>query len=218
MRYLKELNKIKEQLSAALICDALDSMGYRHQSPRIQFHPYTGIHKMAGYCKTTLWADMYHEDPHPYELELKAVDSCTPGSVFIAVAAGSTRSAIWGELLSTAAANQGCVGAIVHGAVRDILRMREMGFPVFATSKNTYDSLHRQRVVDMDIPVEIDGVVFSPGDLVFCDEDGMVVVPGAIEQEVIEKALKKAGAESVTRNEIKNGMKAGEAYLKYGVL
>lgn len=213
-----DLDKIKEQLGAALICDALDSMGYRHQSPRVQFHPYTGIHKMAGYCKTTLWADMYHEDPHPYDLELKAVDSGTPGSVFIAAAAGSTRSAIWGELLSTAAANQGCVGTIVHGAVRDIAKMREMGFPVFATSKNTYDSLHRQRVIDMDIPVEIDGVVFSPGDFVFCDEDGIVVVPRAIEQEVIEKALKKASAESVTRNEIKNGMKAEEAYIKYGVL
>ena len=72
--------------------------------------------------------------------------------------------------------------------------------------------------IDMDIPVEIDGVIFSPGDLVFCDEDGVVVVPRAVEKEVITKAFKKVGAENVTRDEIKRGMKAADAYQKYGVL
>ena len=161
---------------------------------------------------------MYHEDLNPYDLELKAVDSCEPGSVLIAAASGSVRSGIWGELLSTAASNRGCVGTIVHGAVRDISKMTEMRFPVFATAKCIYDSLHRQRVIDMDIPVEIDGVIFSPGDLVYCDEDGVVVVPRSVEKEVIARALKKVSAESVTRDEIKRGMKATEAYQKYGVL
>ena len=174
---LDDLQKIKDRLFSAVICDALDSMGYRNQSPRIQFHAYTGIQKLVGRCKTTLWADMYHEDLNPYDLELKAVDSCEPGSVLIAAASGSVRSGIWGELLSTAASNRGCVGTLVHGAVRDISKMTEMRFPVFATAKCIYDSLHRQRVIDMDIPVEIDGVIFSPGDLVYCDEDGVVVVP-----------------------------------------
>jgi 4-hydroxy-4-methyl-2-oxoglutarate aldolase len=214
----EDLRKIKSELYSAVICDALDSLGYRNQSPRISFHSYTGIDRMVGRCKTTLWVDMYHEDPQPYEMELKAVDSCTPGSVLIAAASGSVRSGIWGELLSTAAANSGCVGTLVHGAVRDIAKMREMQFPVFATAKCIYDSLNRQRVVDMDIPVEIDGVVFSPGDLVFCDEDGVVVVPRDIEETVMQKAFRKVGAETVTRNEIKNGMKATEAYKKYGVL
>ena len=215
---LEDLQKIKDRLFSAVICDALDSMGYRNQSPRTQFHAYTGIQKLVGRCKTTLWADMYHEDLNPYDLELKAVDSCEPGSVLIAAASGSVRSGIWGELLSTAASNRGCVGTIVHGAVRDISKMTEMRFPVFATAKCIYDSLHRQRVIDMDIPVEIDGVIFSPGDLVYCDEDGVVVVPRSVEKEVIARALKKVSAESVTRDEIKRGMKATEAYQKYGVL
>lgn len=215
---LEDLQKIKDRLFSAVICDALDSMGYRNQSPRTQFHAYTGIQKLVGRCKTTLWADMYHEDLNPYDLELKAVDSCEPGSVLIAAASGSVRSGIWGELLSTAASNRGCVGTLVHGAVRDISKMTEMRFPVFATAKCIYDSLHRQRVIDMDIPVEIDGVIFSPGDLVYCDQDGVVVVPRSVEKEVIARALKKVSAESVTRDEIKRGMKATEAYQKYGVL
>ncbi|MEX2235729.1 MAG: RraA family protein [Cyclobacteriaceae bacterium] len=218
MSVLEDLQKIKDRLFSAVICDALDSIGYRNQSPRTQFHAYTGIQKMVGRCKTTLWADIYHEDPNPYDLELKAVDSCEPGNVLIAAASGSVRSGIWGELLSTAASNRGCVGTLVHGAVRDVSKMKEMHFPVFAMAKCIYDSLHRQRVIDMDIPVEIDGVIFSPGDLVYCDEDGVVVIPQAVENEVIAKAFKKVSAENVTRDDIKRGLKAAEAYKKYGVL
>src|SRR3989337_479028 len=123
MVMLEDLQKIKDRLFSAVICDALDSMGYRNQSPRIQFHAYTGISKMVGRCKTTLWAEMYHEDPEPYVLELQAVDSCVAGDVLIAAASGSVRSGIWGELLSTAASNRGCLGTLVHGAVRDISKM-----------------------------------------------------------------------------------------------
>ena len=218
MTILEDLQKIKDKLYSAVICDALDGMGYRNQSPCIQFHAYTGINKLVGRCKNTLWVDMYHEDPNPYELELQAVDTCKPGDILVAAASGSVRSGIWGELLSTAALNSGCVGALVHGAVRDIAKMTAMGFPVFAVGKCIYDSLNRQRVVDVDIPVEIGGVFFSPGDLIFCDEDGVVVIPRHIENEVIEKAIKKVNSENITRDEIKNGMKATEAYKKYGVL
>lgn len=212
------IHTLQEKLYTAVISDALDSLGFHHQSPRLQFQAYAGIDRLAGRCKTTLWVDMYHQDPHPYQLELQAVDSCRPGDVFIAAASGSVRSGIWGELLSTAARNAGCRGTIVHGAVRDIRPMTQMQFPVFATAKCPYDSLHRQRVVDIDVPVEIDRVLFHPGDLVFADSDGIVVIPQEVETEAIEKALSKVEAESVTRAEIKKGMKATEAYKKYGVL
>lgn len=212
------LNKIKDKLYSAVVCDALDSIGLTHQSPRIEFIPYTGITKMVGRCKNTLWEDIYYDDPDPYALELTAVDSCNFGDIIIAAASGSTRSGIWGELLSTAALNKGCTGALVHGAIRDIKKMKEINFPVFASSKCIYDSLNRQRVIDMDIPVEIDGVNFSPGDLIICDEDGVVVVPKEVENEVINAAFKKVAAENAVRDEIKKGMKATEAFKKYGVL
>ncbi|MET6998141.1 RraA family protein [Chitinophaga defluvii] len=212
------LDQLKELLYVAVIADALDSMGFRQQAVSIPFQAYTGIAKLAGRCKTTLWADMYDEDKHPYELELEAVDSCRSGDILICAAGGSRRSGIWGELLSTAAMNSGCCGAIVHGAVRDIEKMRAMQFPVLATDKSPYDSLHRQRVVDVDVKVVIDGVVFAPNDLVFADEDGLVVIPAHIEEEVIRKALEKVQAENITRDAIREGMKATAAYEKYGVL
>ncbi len=207
-----------KNLYSAVICDALDSMGYRHQAFTTQFHNYTGAKRLTGRCKTTLWADMYHPDENPYELELQAVDSCKPGEVIICAAGGSFRSGIWGELLSTAAMNSGCAGVLVHGCVRDIEKMRSMNFPVFATGKSPYDSQDRQRVVDIDIQVEIDQVVCRPGDFIFGDEDGIVIIPHEIEAEVIKKASDKVTAENISRDAIKAGMKAAEAYQKYGIL
>ena len=212
------LTMMREKLYSAVVADALDGLGYTHQSPRVQLPPLTGISKMVGRCKTTLWTNMAHEDPKPYELELIAVDSCKPDDVVIAAAGGSTRSGIWGELLSTAARNTGCIGTIVDGAVRDVAKMTAMGFACFARGTCLYDSMHRQRVVDIDVTVEIDGVPFGPGDLVFADVDGVVVVPRKIEKEAIRKAWEKVHAENITRDAIKGGMKAVAAYKKYGVL
>jgi regulator of RNase E activity RraA len=209
---------IREQLYSAVVSDALDSIGFPRQSPRVALPPLTGVEKVVGRCRTTLWADMAHPDPRPYELELRAVDACEPDDVIICAAGGSMRSGIWGELLSTAVRNGGCAGAIVDGAVRDVPKMRAMGFGVFARATCVYDSLNRQRVVDIDVPVEIDGVRFSPGDLVIADVDGVVVIPREIEAETIRRAWAKVHAENVTRDAIKSGMKALAAYEKFGVL
>jgi 4-hydroxy-4-methyl-2-oxoglutarate aldolase len=128
------------------------------------------------------------------------------------------RSGIWGELLTTAAKRTGCTGVIVDGAVRDVQKMRRMDFCVYALGTSAYDSLHRQRVIDCNIPVEIDEVVFTPGDLVFADLDGVVVVPQAVESEIIRRAWEKVHAENITRDAIRGGMTATAAYKKYGIL
>ncbi len=212
------LPMMRESLYSAVVCDALDGLGFRNQSPRVPLPPLTTDAVLVGRCRTTLWVTMYHVDPAPYELELKAVDACQPDDVLIAAAGGSMHSGIWGELLSTAARNSGCVGAIVDGAVRDVAKMRAMRFPVFARGRCVYDSQNRQRVVDVDVEVEIDGVRFASGDLVIADEDGVVVVPQEVEAEAIAAAWKKVHDENVTRDAIKEGMKATDAYRKYGVL
>ncbi len=212
------LSMMRESLTAAVVADALDSLGYRCQSPQVELRPLTSETLLVGRCRTTLWADVYHADPKPYELELRAVDNCQPDDVLICAAQGSMRSALWGELLTTASRNTGCVGAIVNGAARDVAQMKRMAFPVFARGTSVYDSQNRQKVIDIDIPVEIAGVRFCPGDLVFADVDGVVVVPQAVEREAIQKAWSKVHAENITRDAIRSGMKATDAYEKYGVL
>ncbi len=102
--------------------------------------------------------------------------------------------------------------------VRDVAKMRSMQFPVFARGTCIYDSAHRQRVIEIDVPVEIDGVRFCSGDLVIADIDGIVVVPQEIEAQAVSAAWEKVHAENETRDAIKAGMKAQEAWDKFGVL
>lgn len=222
MEHSYTLEQIRATLYAAVVCDALDQVGCPHQSPRIPLQRLTtganapGL--LAGRCKTTLWAEMFHPDPHPYELELRAVDACQMNDVLIAAAGGSMRSGIWGELLTTAAKNRGCLGAIVDGGVRDVEKIASIGFSLYARGTSLYDSLHRQRVIDVDVPVEIDGVVFAPGDLVVADSDGVVVVPQRVEAEVLRLAFAKVTGENRVRDAIRNGMTAVDAYRTFGVL
>jgi len=209
---------MRQHLFSAVVCDALDSVGLAHQSPRLPWRPMTVKNVLVGRCKTTLWGEMFHTDSKPYELELRAIDSLCPDEILIAAAGGSMRSGIWGELLSTAAAHRGCQGAIVDGAVRDIRQMQAMEFPVWTRGASPYDSRNRNRVVDVDVPVEMDGVTFSPGDLVIADLDGVVVVPKKVEKDVIQIAWEKVHSENEFRDSIKNGMTATEAFDRYGIL
>ncbi len=82
------LETLQEKLYTAVISDALDSVGYPHQSPRPSFEAYTGITRLAGRCKTTLWVDMYHEDPDPYALELQ-------GGRFVSARRCADRGGFW---------------------------------------------------------------------------------------------------------------------------
>lgn len=201
-----------------MICDALDAIGKRNQSPAIDLLPMTGTEKLYGRCVTTEWEDLDAPDPKPYELELQAVDSCEAGDVMIAAASGSRRSGIWGELLSTAAWHRGCAGVIVDGAVRDVQKMTETRFPCFARYVCPLDSQHRQRVKAVGCAVEVGGVLVENGDFVFADRDGVVFVPYAVKHEVVAYATNKVSEENVTRDAIMAGMSATQAYERYGVL
>jgi regulator of RNase E activity RraA len=215
-RDLKELGRLLH--SVAAVADALDMVGCRNQCPRVPLPARTGVKRLIGRCRTTRWEDLDGPDPRPYELELQAVDSCKPGDVIIAAAKGSYASGIWGELLSNAARNAGCVGVVVDGGVRDVAKMSEMGFPCFARHLCPYDSQHRQRVVEYGCSVQIGETTFSNGDLILADGDGIVVVPQNVEKQVIDLAIQKMRDESHARSAILDGMRAAEAYDRFGVL
>ena len=112
----------------------------------------------------------------------------------------------------------GCIGAIVDGLVRDQLKMNAMNFPVFAKGASPLDSKNRQKVIEIDVKVEIGNCLISPGDIVVADIDGIVIIPQELEAEAISLALEKVAAENTVRDAIKNGLSATAAFKKYGVL
>ena len=141
-----------------------------------------------------------------------------PGEVAVHSTDHSWTVAPWGELLSTAAQMLGSTGTIVDAVVSDVKRIIARGFPTFARGIMPLDSWGRGFVADVDVTIECGGVEVRSGDLVFGDYDGVVVIPKAVEDDVLERAFRKATSENHTRNELLQGRLLGEVYEKYGVL
>jgi regulator of RNase E activity RraA len=113
---------------------------------------------------------------------------------------------------------RGSTGTIVDAVVRDVKRIIAMGFPTFARGIMPLDSWGRGYVADFDVTIECGGVEVRSGDLVFGDYDGVVVIPKAAEDEVLERAFRKVDSEDRTRIELLRGRLLGEVYEQYGVL
>ena len=146
------------------------------------------------------------------------VDDLGPHEVAVFGCGGSTRIAPWGELLSTAARARGAAGCLTDGYVRDIRAIRRMGFPVFHAGIAPLDSKGRGKVAEIDVPIACAGVRVTPGDLVFGDADGVVVVPQAVEANVLDRAFAKVRGENRTREELEQGAKLADVFARHGIL
>ena len=133
--------------------------------------------------------------------------------VMVASTQRSTRTCLWGELLSTASVARGANGAIIDGYTRDVRLIQKMQFPVFSTGMYPVDSAGRGMVTAYNITINCGGVVVHPGDIIFGDIDGIVVIPKDAAREVIERAVEKVKGENITRDELKNGATLRRRFL-----
>jgi 4-hydroxy-4-methyl-2-oxoglutarate aldolase len=209
---------VEKNLYTAVVSDALDQLGARNQAMREYIRPVYPDARMAGWARTITCSDLYHIPEDPYGIEIEAVDSLLPGEVAVVGTQNSIRNAPWGELLSTASRARGARGAVIDGLVRDIRKIEELGFPVFATGIKPVDSMGRGLVTAYQVPVECGGVLVHPGDFVFSDFDGTVVIPKAMVKEVVELATDKVNRENNSRAELMKGAYLREVFEKYGVL
>lgn len=209
---------MEERLHAAVLSDALDAAGYREQALCHTIRPLHPETVVVGRAMPVLCVDVYELPEHPYQQEIAAVDSLKQNDVLVSTTNGSTRICFWGELLSTAARARGARGAIIDGFIRDARQILEMRFPVFTTGLSPVDSNGRGEVIAYDVPIDCGGVTVNPGDIVFGDADGIVVIPHVAETAVIQAALEKISGENRTRDELQAGATLREVYDKYGIL
>ena len=209
---------IEKNLYTAVISDSLDDLGCRDQVMRENIRPVIAEARFAGWARTMTCVDVFHVMDNPYAKEIEAVDSLLPGEVAVVSTGESVRNGPWGELLSTASRARGARGAVVDGLIRDVRKIQELGFPVFATGMKPVDSKGRGIMMDYNVPVICGGVLVHPGDLIVADFDGIVVVPRAMVAETIRLATDKATREDNTRRELMEGALLGEVYARYGVL
>jgi regulator of RNase E activity RraA len=213
--------RIREELFVALVSDMLDSVGCMHQAlpPRIRSLDENLV--MLGRARTGLYRDVYDAPKageNPYELEIKLVDDLKPGEVVVLACGASGRIAPWGGLLTTASVARGAAGCLTDGLVRDIKSIRRLQFPVFHGGIGPLDSKGRGEVTAIDVTVECAGVRVRPGDIIFGDADGVVVIPHEVEEEVLSRAFARVAGENATEEALRRGDKLADVFARFGVL
>jgi 4-hydroxy-4-methyl-2-oxoglutarate aldolase len=214
------LAALRQRLFSSVLSDCLDAAGHRNQAMQARIRPLDESLVLCGRARTGLYVDVYEapEGENPYELEIRLIDDLQTDEVPVFACGASGRIAPWGELLSTAARARGAAGVVMDGLTRDVRAIRAMKFPVFAGGIGPLDSKGRGKVMAIDVPVEVAGARVGPGDLVFGDADGVVVVPREVEDQVVAAALAKVSGENATREALARGEKLAEVFKRHGIL
>lgn len=223
----KELFKlIKEELYTAVVGDIMDKLGYLHQFLPPQIRPLRDDMFVVGRAMTVLEADVSDHigeignNPilkKSFGLMLEALDDLRQDEIYVC-SGSSPDYALWGELMSARAIQCKAAGAVVNGYSRDTKGILELNFPCFSYGPFAQDQAPRGKVIDFRVPIQMDGVVINDGDILIGDIDGVCVVPRNIETEVFSKALEKARGEKMVLKKIQEGMKARDAFDKYGIM
>lgn len=216
---------MKKELYSAVIGDILDKMNYRHQFLPQRIQPMREDMVVAGRAMPVLEADAFEElsdGQNPimkknFGLMLEALDDLKENEVYIC--SGSSLSyALVGELMCTRMKILKAAGAVVNGFHRDTKGILELNFPCFSYGRYAQDQGPRGKVIDYRVPIEMDGVRINPGDIIFGDLDGVLVIPKEVETEVIQKAYEKATGEKMVAEAIRGGMSTVESFAKHGIM
>lgn len=208
---------VTSTLYTPVIGDILDALGFQHQFLPAAVTPIVPTMTLVGRAMPVLIADVFGVQQKPFGKLTEALDALQSGDIYLARRAGIACAA-WGEIMTAAARARGAAGAVIDGYHRDSNAVIAQNFPVFSRGGYGQDAGVRASVLDYGVSVEIEGVHINPGDLVVGDRDGVVIVPGAVEDEVLERAVQKVATENVVRQQIELGMSTTEALATYKVL
>ena len=205
-------------LTTPIVSDSLDAVGLRQQVLDRGLVPLEPGARAIGRAHTVQFAPTESDARDPYAEAMSFIDGLGRGSIAVIATGPDDRTAYWGELFSAAAIGRGAAGAVCDGPVRDAPKIRALGYPVFAAGTRPIDFRARMRVVASSQPVRCGGVVVAEGDLVIADADGIVVVPAAVEGQVLERAVARVTAESTVLAELLAGASLREVWDRWHVL
>lgn len=205
--------------TTANLSDSLDGVGLRAQVLADRLPSLTPGSRILGPARTVRFEPTDDVDPaQPYDDAIDFIDSVLPGEVIVIATAAGNASAFWGELFSAAALGRGAVGLVTDGNLRDSDKIIPLGFPAFSRSRRPIDYRGRMRVTEMQQPVVIGGVAIAPGDLVAADDDGVVVIPAAVADRVLDIARARLSSETTVLTELTQGATLREVWERYRIL
>ena len=212
----EELSRRYRALYTGAVSDVLDRLGLRNQTLPHYIMPLTLEMAVAGPAFTGQGypvADVGNDDS---DTRIRMLESIQPGTVSVWSSAGHFESAHWGEIMSNAARERGCTGAVVDGGLRDTRFILKMGFPVFCRFRCSASSIGRWEIKEWMVPITIGETIIHPGDFVFGDADGVVIIPKALTIEVLQKTEEIVQRENGMRAELAKGITVSEVYRRYG--
>lgn len=215
--------RIRTELYSAVLGDVMDAIGLTRQFLPPEIRALVPGAMIAGRAMTVQEADCAVDvatngGAKPFGLMFEALDGLKPGEIYICTGSSPTY-ALWGGLMSTRARTLGATGAVLDGYHRDTREIRELGFPVFSAGSYAQDQRVRGRVIDFRCDIQFrNGCRVSAGDLVVGDIDGVVIVPAAREQEVLEAAFAKVRGENSVRGMILAGQSTVDIFAKTGIM
>jgi 4-hydroxy-4-methyl-2-oxoglutarate aldolase len=217
---------MREKLFPAVVGDILDTLGFMRQFLSPTIRPLRPEMVVIGRAMPVLEANAFSaSEPdgrgplskQAFGLLFQALDDLQRHEVYVATGC-APQFALWGGLMTTRAMHLKAAGAVLDGYSRDTPEVLQSGLPVFSYGGYAQDQGPRGKVVDWRVPVEINGVRVKPGDIVFGDLDGVLVIPREAEEEAIRRALEKASTENQVRAAIERGMSTVEAFRTFGVM
>lgn len=213
-----DLEALKGVLYSGILCDVLDQMGYRNQALSGEL---TGLRDgtvILGPAFTSIGTEVYSMPPDPLTAQCRVVDRLGEGEIYVLATRGNYNCAVFGELFATAVKGRKGAGVLLDGYARDMRALREMDFPLFFRGKSPKTSKGRCEINECQIPVLIDGVTIHPGDYIFGDIDGVVVIPKERFEEVVAATLATIKKEDEVRVRLQNGDSLQQAYADIGAI
>lgn len=217
---LEQICERYRRLYAGAVFDVLESLGLPNQVVSHELTPLAPEMRLAGPAftiKGTLTCErdeagrhqrlrMTHEMVYPC---IEVRDRGTPFNV-----------AIYGELSATVARAHGAVGALIDGGTRDSGKLISMGFSVFARYRSPVEAFGRYTMLNCQVPILVSGeltetVQINPGDFIFGEPDGVLVIPKDLTLRVLEECERVKGLEDCARTEFARGDDPVEVFKRY---
>jgi 4-hydroxy-4-methyl-2-oxoglutarate aldolase len=197
-------------LDTTAISDALDRLGIKGGCQGIL--PVVSGRKVVGPAFTVHY--------RPCGVEKGTVgdflDDVKAGEIVVIDNGGRLYGTVWGDIMTVYAQKRGIAGTVIDGACRDLPRILETKYPIFTRGRFMVTGKDRVEVDEVNIPVSISDVQVKPGDIVVCDDSGVVIVPLGKAEEILDVALQIDEAEQKILELLEKGVTLREARKQMG--
>lgn len=219
-RSMEDICERYKRLYAGAVYDVLESLGFPNQALSHELTALTPGMKLAGPAFTVKGTLTAERDTAGRHQRMKMVCSMTSPCVEVRDQGTPFAVAIYGELSATTARAHGAVGALIDGGTRDSSHLIQMGFPVFARYRCPVEAFGRYTMIKCQVPVRISGelsetVEVRPGDFVFGEEDGVIIIPKELTVTVLEECERIKGLEDQARRDFARGDDPVEVFQRY---